>query len=93
VEYAAMLKKEMSSSTATLLLQIVFILIMCRVIGRFLGFLKQPPVVGEIVAGIIMGPSVLGQIPVFSKFMFPAQYQIALKGLSDLGIVFFMFIM
>jgi Kef-type K+ transport system membrane component KefB len=35
----------------------------CRVLGGVLSFMKQPQVIGEMIAGIIMGPSVLGHIP------------------------------
>lgn len=91
--YDEMLNHELRTSTAVLFLQLVFILVMCRVIGRVLSYLKQPPVVGEILAGIVMGPTCLGQSAAFRSFMFPPAYAAALKGLSDLGIVFFMFIL
>src|SRR6185437_10968488 len=43
------------------LMQVVIILIVCKLLGIILGFIKQPPVIGEILGGIIVGPSVLGQ--------------------------------
>lgn len=38
-------------------------LTLTRVLGKLFGYIKQPQVIGEIVAGILLGPSVLGQIP------------------------------
>jgi Kef-type K+ transport system membrane component KefB len=91
--YANQLQHEIESNIATLFLQIVFILCLCRLVGRVLQPLKQPPVVGEIIAGIIMGPTLIGQSAEFKNFMFPARGAVLLKGLSDLGITFFMFIL
>lgn len=40
------------------LLQLIIIMILCRILAYGLGFIKQPPVVGEIIAGILLGPTV-----------------------------------
>jgi Kef-type K+ transport system membrane component KefB len=44
-------------------LQVAITLTLTRVLGKLFGYIKQPQVIGEIVAGILLGPSVLGQIP------------------------------
>lgn len=38
-------------------------LALTRVLGKLFSYIKQPQVIGEIVAGIFLGPSVLGRIP------------------------------
>jgi Kef-type K+ transport system membrane component KefB len=61
-----------------------------RMLFRRLG---QPPVLGEMVAGIVMGPSVLGLIyPQAVAFLFPASSMETLRQLSQIGVVIFMFI-
>jgi Kef-type K+ transport system membrane component KefB len=53
----------------------------------------QPSVVGEIIAGIFLGPSVVGYFfPEFSAFLFPTDSQKTLQFLSQIGLAFFMFI-
>jgi hypothetical protein len=44
-------------------LQLALTLFLTRLLGKVFSYLKQPQVVGEIVAGIVLGPSVLGKIP------------------------------
>jgi hypothetical protein len=44
-------------------LQLFLTLALTRVLSKLFSYLNQPVVIGEIVAGIIMGPSVLGHIP------------------------------
>lgn len=41
-------------------LALIVILVVCRLVGRLLRAAGQPPVVGEMVAGVVLGPSVLG---------------------------------
>lgn len=43
--------------------QVAITLTLTRLLGKLFGYIKQPQVIGEIVAGILLGPSVLGQIP------------------------------
>jgi Kef-type K+ transport system membrane component KefB len=55
--------------------------------------LKQPAVIGEILAGIVLGPSLLGAyFPNVSLFLFPADSFQNLQMLSQVGLIFFMFI-
>eukprot|EP00808_Paulinella_micropora_P012281 g50272.t1 len=91
--YAHTLEHGIKEPIAIYLLQIAFILAMCRLCGFLVSFLKQPPVVGEIIAGILMGPSVMGQSESFRQFMFPKSSLPLLKGTASLGITLFMFIL
>jgi Kef-type K+ transport system membrane component KefB len=78
---------------ALLLLQILVIVLAARLLGRLARFVKQPAVVGEIIAGICLGPSLLGWIwPGSSQFLFPAESLKSLQFLSQIGLAFFMFI-
>ena len=77
----------------TLIIQIAVIIIASRVIGYLFRKIHQPQVVGEMVAGIILGPSVLGWLaPNVSAFIFPHNSLIFLNTLSQLGLLLFMFI-
>jgi Kef-type K+ transport system membrane component KefB len=62
----------------------------CGALARFVG---QPRVVGEIVAGVLLGPSVLGWfLPGFQQYLFPADVKGTLYVLSTIGLTFFMFL-
>src|ERR1035437_9029657 len=56
------LKKQLSAPLGILLVQIIIIVIFSRILGLAIGKLGQPIVIGEIIAGIILGPSLLGSI-------------------------------
>ena len=76
-----------------LLLQLVVILATARLCGLLLRYLGQPPVIGEMAAGIVLGPIVLGSVvPQFHAQLFTAASLPALSSLSTLGLVLFMFI-
>ena len=76
-----------------LLTQIIVILTMAGLFRRLFRRLGQPPVMGEMVAGIVLGPSVLGLIyPPALSFLFPASSLETLRQLSQVGVVLFMFI-
>ena len=51
-----------SVNLALLLLQIAVILAACRLLRGIIGHFGQPPVMGEIIAGLLLGPSFLGWI-------------------------------
>jgi Kef-type K+ transport system membrane component KefB len=76
-----------------LLLQVIIIIVFVRVAGFFFRKTGQPAVIGEIVAGIVLGPSVLGLVaPAVSAFIFPANSLANLQFLSQVGLILFMFI-
>lgn len=78
---------------ATLLLQIITIILVARVFGWLCKSIGQPTVIGEIAAGIFLGPSLLGMyFPEFSTFLFPVQSLGNLQFLSQVGLILFMFI-
>jgi Kef-type K+ transport system membrane component KefB len=76
-----------------LLLQIAGILAICRLLHGVAGRFRQPPVIGEIVAGLLLGPSFFGWIaPALYARLFPAASLPALNELSQIGLVLFMFL-
>lgn len=76
-----------------LLLQIAAILLLGRLLARVLRRLGQPVVMAEIVAGIALGPSVLGLMwPGGLTLLFPAESLTLLGMVAQLGLVFFMFL-
>jgi Kef-type K+ transport system membrane component KefB/nucleotide-binding universal stress UspA family protein len=77
----------------TLLLQIVLILALSRIMGLIFRFLHQPQVMGEMIAGIMLGPSVLGAVaPATAAMIFPKESVALLNILSQLGVIFFLFL-
>lgn len=75
------------------ILQLIIIMIVARIMGYLFQLIGQPLVIGEIVAGLILGPSVLGALaPQLSAFIFPERSIDILQQLSQLGLIFFMFI-
>ena len=78
---------------AILLAQIVMIILTARVFGWFFKKIGQPSVIGEIIAGIVLGPSLVGMyFPEFSAALFPEQSLGNLKFLSQIGLILFMFV-
>lgn len=78
---------------AILLLQILTIIITARIFGYLCKKIGQPSVIGEIIAGIVLGPSFVGMyFPEFSGFLFPKQSLGNLQFLSQIGLILFMFV-
>src|SRR3984893_9759593 len=77
----------------TLVLQIALVLAVCRLVGNIFLKIQQPRVVGEMFAGIMLGPSLLGWLaPQFSTFLFPVSSLGFLSALSQVGVIVFMFL-
>ena len=77
----------------TLLLQITVILLASRLVGRVFRHFHQPQVIGEMMAGIFLGPSLLGWLaPGAFNLIFPPQSFDFINALSQVGLVIFMFL-
>jgi Kef-type K+ transport system membrane component KefB len=75
-----------------LLCQLCVIVAAAALCGRLSRKLGQPAVIGEMAAGILLGPSLLGHLlPAWESFLFPASSMGALNLLSQVGIILFMF--
>src|SRR4051812_20940984 len=71
------------------LLGMAVVLVVARLFGSLARRVGQPAVVGEVIAGIALGSTVLGH---WSTDLFPPQSRPALKLLATLGVVIFMFL-
>ena len=88
-----LLSVNLRNPLSILLLQLVVIIIASRIVGKLFLRIGQPRVMGEIVAGIILGPSLLGQLsPGTMAFLFPSASLEPLRLLSQVGVVLFMFV-
>ena len=75
---------------ALVFIDIAIIMVVARLFGRLAIKIGQPPVVGEIVAGIAMGPSLLGLFPGdLETVLFPKEVLPYLNILAQLGLVLF----
>ena len=78
--------------TGQILLQMIIILIVVQVFGFLCRRIGQQWVIGEILAGLALGPSLLGAfLPGVKGFIFPPQALPTLQTLGDLGLVLYMF--
>ncbi len=77
----------------TLTLQMAVVLGACRLVGAIFLKIGQPRVNGEMVAGILLGPSLLARIaPHVSAYLFPSSGLEFLNALGQVGVILFMFL-
>ena len=92
-DFIASMNQNFDDPLAILLAQIVMIILVARVFGWVFKKIGQPTVIGEIIAGIVLGPSLLGMyFPGFSAALFPVESLGNLKFLSQIGLILFMFV-
>ena len=78
--------------TGTVLLDVAVILLVAYAMGRLSARVGQPPVIGQIVGGILLGPTLLGAMPGnLSAALFPAAVVSQLHVIGQLGLSVFMF--
>lgn len=76
-----------------LILQILVVLVAAQLFAWMASRVGQPTVVGEIIAGIVLGPSLLGLLwPDAYQYLFPPSSLASLQLLSQIGLMLFMFI-
>lgn len=82
-----------ASPLVPVLLTLTTVIALGWVLGRVFRWLGQPPVIGEVVAGIALGPSLLGRIsPDAMEFMLPASAAPYLGVIAQLGVILYMFV-
>src|ERR1039458_4105103 len=75
------------------LIQVGVVMALSQTLGRLFRRWGQPPVIGEMVAGIVLGPSLLGWLaPQLHEALFPAASLTPLALIGQLGLVFYMFL-
>jgi Kef-type K+ transport system membrane component KefB len=75
------------------LLALAVVIVAGRLLGAIFAFVKQPPVIGEVVAGILLGPSLLGHVsPEIMQFILPAEVSPQLGIIAQFGVILYMFI-
>jgi Kef-type K+ transport system membrane component KefB len=75
------------------LLALVTVIVVARGVGSLFAYFAQPPVVGEILAGILLGPSLLGRFaPTVQHFILPPDVAPFLGVLSNVGVILYMFL-
>ena len=75
------------------LLALVVVIAAARFVGQLFKYIRQPPVIGEVMAGIMLGPSLLGRLwPEAAQFVLPAAIAPFLRILSQVGVILYMFL-
>ena len=83
----------LSTPLVLFILQASLVILVARLIGLVTRKLKQPLVIAEVTAGIVLGPSLFGWLlPGVSKFVFPASSMGVLGIVAQIGLVLFMFL-
>lgn len=75
------------------LLAMAVVVAASQALGAVFRFLRQPPVIGEVVAGILLGPSLLGRVaPEAQAFVLPREVTPHLGVVAQVGVILFMFL-
>ena len=91
--YFRSLLQNLEHPLSLLLIQIIVIVISSKLLASLVSKIGQPVVIGEVIAGIMLGPSILGYFwPGVSQFIFQPASLPNLNFLSQLGLILFMFI-
>jgi Kef-type K+ transport system membrane component KefB len=75
------------------LLALVVVIVAARLCGALCARIHQPPVIGEVIAGIVLGPSLLGRVaPEAMQYLLPASVAPFLSIIAQIGVILFMFL-
>ncbi|KAL4766115.1 Kha1p [Aspergillus foveolatus] len=74
------------------IIQAFIIIVLCRMLHWPLSKIRQPRVIAEVIAGIILGPSVMGRVPNFTDSIFPSESIPSLNLFANVGLVLFLFL-
>ena len=79
----------MNDALIHVLIALIAVLVTGRILARLFAFIGQPPVIGEVLAGILLGPSLLGKD--LSGLILPVNLGPPLGVLAELGVILYMF--
>jgi len=92
VETTAAVAGTTSNTLLHVLVALAAVVICGRLLGRLFVRIRQPPVIGEVIAGILLGPSLLGRIsPAVAAYVLPSSIAPFLGVVAQLGVVLYMF--
>ncbi|BAB64829.1 B1148D12.14 [Oryza sativa (japonica cultivar-group)] len=74
------------------ILQVAVIVVTTRLLVVLLKPFRQPRVIAEILAGVVLGPSVMGQVEVWATMVFPQRSLLTLETVAHLGLLYFLFL-
>lgn len=75
------------------LLTLIAVVALGQLLARLFRYIGQPPVIGEVVAGIMLGPSLLGRAwPEASAFLMPPEVAPYISVIAQLGVILYMFL-
>ncbi|MBP6558065.1 MAG: cation:proton antiporter, partial [Flavobacterium sp.] len=93
IQFLSSLFHNLQHPLALLLFQIIIIVLVARIFGWIFRKIGQPSVIGEIIAGIVLGPSLFGlYFPDMKEALFPLESLGNLQMLSQVGLILFMFV-
>lgn len=82
-----------SDALLHVLLALTAVIVLGRLLGWLFAWIGQPPVIGEVVAGIMLGPSLLGHLaPNFAGYLFPPEIAPQLSVVAQIGVILYMFL-
>ena len=86
-------KRTSEQTFGRLVLAIAAVLLAARLVGTVTTRLSQPRVMGEVLAGILLGPTLLGAVwPAAKNYLFPPDIVPLLSGAADIGLAFYLFL-
>ncbi len=86
-------KRSGEETFGRLMLAIAAVILAARLVGSLIARFHQPRVMGEVLAGILLGPTLLGAVwPEAQDYLFPADIVPLLSGAAQIGLAFYLFL-
>jgi Kef-type K+ transport system membrane component KefB len=86
-------KRSGEETFGRLMLAIAAVILAARLVGALTGRLRQPRVMGEVLAGVLLGPTLLGAVaPEVKDYLFPSDIVPLIGGASQIGLAFYLFL-